>query len=99
MASRTHFEVLGLGLKASSPWPWPQVLENCPVLGSRTALFFEQLKFCWKTPETLGKFAITFFVFGYWSIGVIEIEETTKGGGGGRGPAPLQIEISPMTKM
>ena len=23
----------------------PQVLENCPVLGSRTALFFEQLKF------------------------------------------------------
>ena len=46
------------------PWPWPrslkslalaskpQVLENWPVLGSRTALFFEQLKFCWKTPET-----------------------------------------------
>ena len=24
----------------------PQVLENCPVLGSRTALFFELLKFC-----------------------------------------------------
>ena len=24
----------------------PQVLENCPVLGSRTALFFEWLKFC-----------------------------------------------------
>ena len=23
----------------------PQVLENCPVLGSRTALFFKQLKF------------------------------------------------------
>ena len=47
-----------------SPWPWPQVLENWPVLGSRTALFFELLKFCrspekkilegvfyWKTPE------------------------------------------------
>ena len=30
----------------------PQVLENCPVLDSRTALFFEQLKFRWKTPET-----------------------------------------------
>ena len=24
----------------------PQVLENWPVLGSRTALFFELLKFC-----------------------------------------------------
>ena len=97
LASRTHFEVLGLGLEASSPrklpcprlenstifytveillenarnqrWsprgrPWPrghilkslalalalasrpQVLENWPVLGSRTALFFELLKFC-----------------------------------------------------
>ena len=24
----------------------PQVLKNCPVLGSRTALFFKWLKFC-----------------------------------------------------
>ena len=32
-----------------------QVLENCPVLDSRTALFFELLKFCWKTPETSRK--------------------------------------------
>ena len=24
----------------------PQVLESCPVLGSRTALFFEWVKFC-----------------------------------------------------
>ena len=30
----------------------PQVLENWPVLGSRTALIFELLKFC----ETLEKF-------------------------------------------
>ena len=30
----------------------PYVFENCAVLGSRTALFFEQLKFRWKTPET-----------------------------------------------
>ena len=43
----------------------PRVFENCPVLGSRTALFFELLKFCrlpekkilegvfyWKTPES-----------------------------------------------
>ena len=28
----------------------PQVLENWPVLGSRTALFFELLKFC-RSPE------------------------------------------------
>ena len=26
--------------------PWPQVLENCPVLGSRTAVFFEWLEVC-----------------------------------------------------
>ena len=50
----------------------PQVLENCPVLGSRTALFFELLKFCgspektfWKTFFTgkrLKKFLKTFFL-------------------------------------
>ena len=28
----------------------PQVLENCPVLGSKTAIFFELLKFC-RSPE------------------------------------------------
>ena len=33
----------------------PQVLENWPVLGSRTVLFFEPLKFRWKTPETSRK--------------------------------------------
>ena len=30
--------------------PWPQVLENFPVLGSRTTVFFESLKFC-RSPE------------------------------------------------
>ena len=49
------------------PWPRghilkslaskPQVLENCPVFGSRTALFFEMLKFC-RSPE---KFFEAFF--------------------------------------
>ena len=39
-------DVLGLEDTFSSPWPWPQVLENCLVFGSRTALFFEWLKFC-----------------------------------------------------
>ena len=29
-----------------------QVLENCPVLGSKTALFFESLKFC-RSPEKI----------------------------------------------
>ena len=40
-----------------------QVLKNCPVLGSRTALFFVPLKCCWKTPETLRKICRPFFVF------------------------------------
>ena len=31
LASRTHFEVLGLGLEASSPWPWPQSLRSSKI--------------------------------------------------------------------
>ena len=43
VSSRTHFEVLGLVSKVKSLAlaSRPQVLENWPVLGSRTALFFE----------------------------------------------------------
>ena len=41
----------------------PQVLENCPALGSRTALFFEPLKFCWKAPETSQKICEDLFLF------------------------------------
>ena len=33
----------------------PQVLENCPFLGWRIALFLEPLKFSRKTPETSRK--------------------------------------------
>ena len=33
----------------------PQVLENWPVLGSRTALFFELLKFCEALEKFIGK--------------------------------------------
>ena len=33
----------------------PQVLENWPVLGSRTALFFELLKFCEALEKFFGK--------------------------------------------
>ena len=83
-SSRTHFEVLGLGLglEASSPWPWPrslQVLENCPVLGSRTALFFEPLKFRWKTPETSRKICEHLFCFP-------QLEHRRRQGEGGRPP-------------
>ena len=41
----------------------PQVLKNCPVLGSRTALFFEPLKFCRKAPETSQKICEDLFLF------------------------------------
>ena len=86
----------------SSPWPWPQslkslalaskpqVLENCPVLGSRTGLFFEQLKFRWKTPETSRKICKLLFCFPH-------LEQRRRQGEGGRASPP--IEISPMTKM
>ena len=33
----------------------PQVLENWPVLGSRTALFFKLLKFCGAIEKFFGK--------------------------------------------
>ena len=65
------------------PWPWPRslkslalalaskpkVLENSPVLGSRTALFFESSKFCWKTPETSRKISNLRTPFLFSSIG------------------------------
>ena len=38
----------------------PQVFKNCPVLVSRTALFFEPLKFCCKCQKPRKKFAKTF---------------------------------------
>ena len=72
-SSRTHFEVpclvledqvLGFDLKASSPQKLP-----CPR--PRTALFFNSWNFVGKRQKPRGKFANTFFVFLYWSIGVI----------------------------
>ena len=50
-------------LKSLSLASKPQVLENCPVLGSRTAQFFEQLKFRWKTTETSRKICEHLFLF------------------------------------
>ena len=37
------------------PLPRPQVLKNWPVLDSRTALFFESLKFCGAPEKFFGK--------------------------------------------
>ena len=57
----------------------PQVLENCPVLGSRTALFFEQFKFRWKTPEISRKICEQLFCFPHLEHRCSQI---------GGGPAP-----------
>ena len=69
----------------------PQVLENCPFLGSRTALFFESLKFCWKTPETSRKICEYLFCFPQ-----LEHRRSQRGGSDGTQPS---IEILPMTKI
>ena len=53
LASRTHFE--GLGLEASSPRKLPS-----PRLEDST--IFEPLKFCWKTAQTLGKMCKDLFL-------------------------------------
>ena len=46
-----------------------QVLKNCPVLDSRTALlFFEPLKSCWKTPEISPKICKDLFCFAFLEI-------------------------------
>ena len=55
-SSRTHFEVFGLGLEASSPRKLP-----CPRLEDST--IFDLLKFRWKAPETLRKICRPFFWF------------------------------------
>ena len=55
--SRTHFEVFGLSLEASSPRKLP-----CPLLEDST--IFEPLKFRWNTPETLRKICKNLF-FGF----------------------------------
>ena len=49
------FKSLALASKVKSLALRPQVLENWPVLGSRTALFFELLKFCGAVEKFFGK--------------------------------------------
>ena len=45
----------GHNLKSLALASRPQVLENWPVLGSRTALFFGMLKFCGALEKLFGK--------------------------------------------
>ena len=86
----TFYKYLALALasKIKSLASKPQVLENCPVLGSRTVLFFEQFKFRWKTPETSRKICKQLFCFPH-----LEHRRSQKGGEGG-GPAP-QLKFHP----
>ena len=72
-SSRTDFEVLGLVIGRKL------VLENWPVLGSRTALFFGMLKICGALEKFFGKrflveiawkiFVKTFFFFFFFFFG------------------------------
>ena len=63
LTSKTHFEVLGLGLEASSPWPWPRSLKF-----SKTALssargqhyFLNSWNFIGKRQKPHGKFVKPF---------------------------------------
>ena len=51
----------------------PQVLENCPVLGSRTGLFYEWLKFC-RSAEKF--FSRNFFVVENTCVCVLGFEHS-----------------------
>ena len=55
-------------LKSLASASRPQVLKNWPVLGSRTALFFELLKFCGALEKFFGKRFKRFFVEIAWKI-------------------------------
>ena len=84
LASRTHFKVLGLGAKR-------EVLGlKAPALGSRTALFFEQLKFCWKMLETSRKICEDLFCFL-----LLQHRRSQRVGASPSSP----IQIPPMAKM
>ena len=90
LASKVKSLALASKVKSLALASKPQVPENWPVLGSRTALFLEQLKFRWKTPETSRKICEHLFCLPH-------LEHRRRQGEGGQGPLP--IEISPMTKM
>ena len=89
-SSRTHFEVLGLGLEASSFWwPWPRSLRSSKIalFSARWQHYFlNRRNFVGKRQKPHEKFADIFFVFRNRSIGLDK-----------RASPP--IKISPMTKM
>ena len=73
LASRTHFEVLSLGLEASSPWPWPRSLRSSKIALSSTRgqhYFLNRWNFVEKRQKPREKFTNTFFIFRNWSIGL-----------------------------
>ena len=55
MALNQRWSPLGHILKSLALASRPQVLENWPVLGWSTALFFELLKFCGALEKFFGK--------------------------------------------
>ena len=55
--------LMSLASKVKSLASKPQVLENCPALGSKTAIFFELLKFC-RSPKKI--FENVFFLEIAW---------------------------------
>ena len=79
LASRMHFEVFGLGLEFSTPRKL-----SCPRLG--TALFFESIKFCWKTLETSRKIFEHLFCFP-------QLEHNRSQRGGGDQVTPPQLKF------
>ena len=86
-SSRTHFQVLGLGLEASSPWPRSLRSSKIALSSARGQHYFlNRWNFVGKRQKPRGKFANTVFVFRNWSIGLAK-------------RASHPIEISPMTKM
>ena len=88
-SSRTHFQVLGLGLEVSSLWPWPRRLRSSKIALSSARgqhHFLNRWSFVGKRQKPRGKFANTVILFRNLSIGLAK-----------RASPP--IEISPMTKM
>ena len=75
-----NLKSLAFASKVRSLASQPQVLENCTVLGSRTALFFESWKFCRKTPDTSRKICENLFCFPLLEIARKKFLKTFFGG-------------------
>ena len=73
LASRTHFEFLGLGLEPRRSSPWLRCLKFSKIALSSTRgqhYFSNRRNFVGKRRKPRGKFANNFFVFRNWSIGL-----------------------------